>query len=71
MCSRCKTTDRPLLTRILPDHRSVVLCRSCFEGMSNQLELQLHRDRDSHPHHCRVGLQYQSLHPRLSRGRTH
>jgi hypothetical protein len=67
MCSSCKTTVLPLYTRILPDRRSVVMCRACLSRMAAYLEPQLQQTSDAARHYCRVGLQYQSLRPRLLR----
>lgn len=70
MCSHCKTSSHPLFTKILTTGRSVVLCSVCMrQAETEELQLQTVSVRPA-SHHCRIGLQYQSLRPRLLRPRV-
>jgi hypothetical protein len=71
MCGHCKTAGQPLFTKILPNGQSVVLCGPCIRQSEAEFKLQLQTVSEvSVSHYCRVGLQYQSLRPRLLRART-
>jgi hypothetical protein len=68
MCSSCKSTNPPVFTKILPNGHSLTMCAACLRRGDDQTRLQL--QTASTAHHCRVGLQYQALRPRLLRVRA-
>jgi hypothetical protein len=70
MCSQCQTRSHPLFTKMQSAGRSVMLCSTCIrQAEIEELQLQTVSVAPA-AHHCRIGLQYQSLRPRLLRLRV-
>jgi hypothetical protein len=69
MCSSCRRLHQPLFTKIFPNGESLVVCADCLrQEVPVRLEVQIDTNKPD-LHHCRVGLQYQSLRPRLLKAR--